>query len=85
MPPPRAKAPSIPPPLATVDEALDVDDASMLEEQYENEGSDFAMAFGNQTLDHDGEQTSIGDVPERPTEMDMGNRGGHDGGGHNDW
>lgn len=83
-PPGRAKQPSIPPPLAAGEDALDVDDAAMLEEQYDSEGGDFAMGFGNQTLDHDGEQTSIGGVPERPTEMDMG-RNGRGGNGHSDW
>lgn len=82
-PPPRAKQPSVPPPLAMVDEALDVDDASMLEEQYENEGSDFATAFGTQTLDNEGEETSIGGAPDRPTEADIGS--GRHGGGRNDW
>lgn len=83
-PPARAKQPSVPPPLATVDDALDVEDGAMLEEQYDNEGNDFAMAFGNQTLDNEGEQTSIGGAPERPTEMDMG-RGGRGGNGRDDW
>ncbi len=79
MAPPRAKAPSMPPPLQanTVDDAMDVDDAAMLEEQYDNEGSDFAMGFGNQA--DDGESTSIGQAPERPTEADMG------GNGRDDW
>src|SRR6478609_2247447 len=65
MAPPRTKAPSMPPPLAanTVDDALDVD-GEMLEEQYENEGSDFAMGFNNGG--DDGESTSIGHAPERP-------------------
>lgn len=78
-PPARTKAPSIPPPLAnTLDDALDVDDAAMLEEQYENEGDDFAMKFGANHGD-DGESTSIGQAPERPTEADMG------GNGRDDW
>lgn len=82
--PPRAKQPSIPPPLAAVDDALDVDDTSMLEEHYENEGDDFAMAFNAKgNPDHDGEQTSIGGAPERPTEADMGNGGGP--GNRDDW
>jgi hypothetical protein len=78
-PPGRSKAPSMPPPLqaSTIDDAVDVDDAAMLEEQYETEGSDFAMGF-NQHGD-DGESTSIGQAPERPTEADMG------GNGRDDW
>jgi hypothetical protein len=63
--PPRA-APT-PPPLAPVDTRDDeVDEASLIEEeaQYENEGDDFAMAFGGQpppeTAD---ESTSIGTAP----------------------
>ena len=69
----------MPPPLqATIDDAVDVDDAAMLEEQYETEGSDFAMGFNQQHGD-DGESTSIGQAPERPTEADMG------GNGRDDW
>jgi hypothetical protein len=78
MAPPRTKAPSMPPPLAnTLDDALDVDDAAMLEEQYENEGDDFAMKFNPNT--GEGEETAIGHAPERPTEANMG------GNGRDDW
>ena len=78
MAPPRAKAPSMPPPLAnTIDDAVDVDDSAMLEEQYETEGNDFSMPFN--AAGGDGEATSIGGAPERPTEADMG------GNGRDDW
>ncbi|MGN6107604.1 MAG: hypothetical protein ACTHU0_21015 [Kofleriaceae bacterium] len=60
-----------PPPLAAVEpvgeESLDVDDASLIEEaQYDGEGNDFAMAFGNQH--GDGESTAIGVAPARVAE-----------------
>jgi hypothetical protein len=65
----------MPPPVAammteTTDDALDVDDAAMLEEHYENEGDDFAMAFNpNAPAAGDGDDaTSIGGAPERPTD-----------------
>lgn len=71
----------MPPPLAanTVDDAMDVDDSAMLEEQYENEGDDFAMGFNPQG-GGDGEETAIGVAPERPTEADMSG-----GKGRDDW
>ena len=69
--PPGAKQP---PPLAMDDGMHEVDDAEMLEEQYENEGSDFAMSFGSGG-GGDGESTEIGDAPERPTNP-SGGRGG---------
>ena len=50
----------------------------MLEEQYENEGDDFAMRFGSNGGE-ESESTSIGHAPERPTEADMG------GNGRGDW
>ena len=74
----RTKAPSMPPPMQ---EELDVEDAAMLEEQYENEGDDFAMAF-NPGAGGDGESTAIGGAPERPTEADMGRRCGNN---NDDW
>lgn len=60
-----------PPPLAAVEpvgeESLDVDDAALIEEaQYDGEGNDFAMAFGNQH--GDGESTAIGVAPGRVAE-----------------
>ena len=68
--PPRA--PSPPPMLA--DDVQEVDDAAMLDENaYENEGADFAMNFPGGAPGGDGEATSIGGAPERPT--DPGNRG----------
>jgi hypothetical protein len=79
--PPRGKQPSIPPPLAAGDDGMhEVDDAEMLEEQYETEGSDFAMGFGNPTDD----STAIGGAPERPTDPNDFN-GGRGGGGRDDW
>jgi hypothetical protein len=79
--PPRGKQPSVPPPLAMDDAMHEVDDAEMLEEQYETEGSDFAMPFGGNT-----EDTTAG-APERPTDPNdfngNGRRGG--GGGRDDW
>lgn len=64
-PPPRSNPPA-PPPL---DEAVDVDDAAMLEEAaYDNEGNDFAMAFGQKTDDQDADEaTAIGGEP-RPVD-----------------
>ena len=72
MAPPRGMSP--PPPIeAAVDDVQEVEDAAMLDENaYENEGADFAMGFGN-AAGSDGEATSIGGAPERPT--DPGNRG----------
>ena len=64
--PPRGAAP---PPLAVGDDVQEVDDAAMLDEgAYENEGDDFAMKFGG----GDGEATSIGGAPERPTDPSGG-------------
>src|SRR5262252_7515016 len=57
-PPPRAT----PPPLAAADEMV-VDDASMLEDHYDNEGSDYALSFGQE----EGESTSLGSPPEKTT------------------
>ena len=71
-PPARAKAQSIPPPLAAPDhgdhgdthDALEVEDSAMLDESaYENEGDDFAMGFGG---GGDGDNaTAIGGPPQR--------------------
>ena len=79
--PPRGKQPSVPPPMAMGDELHEVDDAEMLEEHYENEGGDFAMAFGGNTED----TSANAEAPERPTEPNdfNGGRGGR--GGRNDW
>jgi hypothetical protein len=55
-----------PPPLAdvTADDSLDVDDSALLEEaQYDNEGNDFAMAFGG-NVERDEESTTLGQAPE---------------------
>jgi hypothetical protein len=47
-------------------DALDVDDAALLDESsYENEGNDFAMAFGQ--LQQNDESTAIGNPPSRDT------------------
>jgi hypothetical protein len=78
----RTKQPSMPPPMQaqTQDEALEVGDEAMLEEHYENEGDDFAMAFNpNAAPGGDGDDaTSIGGAPERPTEADMNRRNDRD-------
>lgn len=58
-----------PPPLAPLsEESLDVDESALIEEShYENEGDDFAMAFGSAgpgaPVDHDAESTAIGNAP----------------------
>ena len=83
QPPGRAKQPSVPPPLQ---QEMDVEEAEMLEEQYENEGDDFAMSFGAKNGDGD-DSTSIGGAPERPTDPNDFNGGGRGGGrgGRGDW
>lgn len=62
-----------PPPLEPAEDSLDVEDAGALveEHQYENEGDDFAMAFGNMVAEDGGDSTMIGDAPERPTETSL--------------
>ena len=62
----------------------EVDDAEMLEEHYEAEGSDFAMSFGAKNPD---EETEIGGAPERPTDPNdfNGGRSGGGRGGRDDW
>lgn len=59
---------STPPPLApageTHEDSLDVDGALIEEAQYENEGGDFAMAFGEAGVSED-------EAPERPTEANI--------------
>lgn len=72
--PPRPPQPSFgnaatPPPLApaaeTHEDSLDVDGALIEEEaQYENDGDDFAMAFGQA-------QVADEEAPERPTEANI--------------
>jgi hypothetical protein len=61
--PPPAPAPAAratPPPLA----AVEVDDDALLDEaHYDNEGSDFAMAFGQEEGEGEGEATAIGVPP----------------------
>jgi hypothetical protein len=49
-------------------EPMEVDDAAMLEEQYENDGDDFAMAFGSSAEVPGDDATSIGSVPESPAD-----------------
>jgi hypothetical protein len=71
-PPPRATPPAppraaAPPPLAPPDHDLD--------DEYANEGADFAMAFDH--IEQDGEATSLGAPPRAsepgmPTELDDG-------------
>ena len=79
-PAPPGGRPNVPPPMG--DEMHEVDEAEMLEEQYEAEGSDFAMSFGGGGETGD---TAIGGAPERPTDQDVrgGGRGGR--GGRDDW
>jgi hypothetical protein len=60
-----------PPPAPGQGEPLEVSDELLDEAAYENEGNDFAMAFGGGA---EPEPTAIADAPERPTEMDMGDR-----------
>ena len=77
--PPRGKQPSVPPPLAAMEDSMhEVDDAEMLDEQYESEGADFAMPLGGGE-----DQTAIGGAPERPTDPNDFNGGGR--GGRDDW
>lgn len=75
---------AMPPPLALGDDMQEVDETALLEEQYENEGQDFAMGFGNQASDDS--ETAIGNAPERatdPSDFQGGGRGGR--GGRDDW
>lgn len=62
--PPGISTPTpLPPPMASADDHLDVDDAALLEESsYDNEGGDFAMNFGG----HDDSSTAIGQPPPGP-------------------
>ena len=65
-PPPGASRPGM---AAAQEEEVS---AEMLDEgAYENEGNDFAMNFNGER--NDGEATSIGGAPERPTEAELGN------------
>lgn len=75
-PPPRGKQPSVPPPLL---EEMPVEEAEMLEEHYEADGGDYGMGYSG---GNDGESTSIGGAPERPTDPSDFNRGR---GGRDDW
>lgn len=72
---PHRGGPPTPPPLAMGDDAMhEVDEAEMLEEQYDAEGADYAMSFGNNAED----QTSIGSAPEQGDPNDWnGGRGGN--------
>lgn len=82
-PPPKAQGflgnVATPPPLAAPPEdSMDVDDAALLEEtHYENEGDDFAMAFGAAgapPVADEEDSTSIGHQPPplgRPSEMTL--------------
>jgi hypothetical protein len=77
-PAPPTSRPAITPPPVVEEQ---VEEAMLDEEVYENEGNDFAMSFSGDAPaatttppavdDGDGDATSIGSVPERPTEMDM--------------
>ena len=70
MAPPKSPAPL----MDAHDDVHEVDDAAMLDDAvYENEGSDFAMSFGNTGGGGDeAEATSIGGAPERPTNPNGG-------------
>ena len=75
---PQAKpgsGPNRPPPNRPDSNVEEIGDDGLLEEQYESEGGDFAMAFGGQPGD---DSTAIGSAPERPTDNDMSGRGGKD-------
>jgi hypothetical protein len=52
-------------PLTSATHAID-------ETHYENEGDDFAMAFGQQAVEVDGESTSISNVPVEPADKPRG-------------
>jgi len=58
-PPPRAS----PMPLAPAEYSMEVEDAAMLEDHYENEGNDFAMSFQPE----EAESTALGSPPEKTT------------------
>jgi hypothetical protein len=60
--PPSGRHNAVPPPLALGDEMQEVDETALLEEQYENEGQDFAMSFGGNQASDDS-QTAIGNTP----------------------
>jgi hypothetical protein len=94
--PPSRGSSTIPPPLAAVDtqdDPMDVDSAALLEEHFENEGDDFAMAFDARTQGaHEAEATAIGMAPSPPNRDSFG--GTTDPGepddvpprrGHDDW
>jgi hypothetical protein len=68
---PRAVPPAPPAASAPLASDEEIDGSSLLDEQhYENEGNDFAMAFGQP--EHDEESTSIGvGPPMRDTTDDM--------------
>ena len=83
-PPPSGAIRRRTPPLEMGDDMQEVDEGALLDEQYENEGSDFAMSFGKQNADDS--QTAIGNAPERPTDPSDFNGGGRGGrGGRGDW
>ena len=66
------------PPQARADSNVEeIGDDGLLEEQYETEGNDFAMAFGAGGQPGD-DSTAIGGAPERPTDNDISGRGGKD-------
>lgn len=79
---PHRGGPPTPPPPPMAEEAHEVE-AEMLEAQYDTEGGDYAMSFGNQA----DEQTVIGGAPEQPTDGSgaSGPSGWNGGGGRNDW
>jgi hypothetical protein len=84
--PPRGGA--TPPPLAPAPDTRDemIDDGLIEEAQYDNEGNDFAMAFGGNAPEVDGESTSIGSAPGIGRDSFSGGGTEPDkGGNRNDW
>lgn len=70
--PPRPPQPT-PPPLEAHEpgeDSLDVDGALIEEAHYENEGDDFAMAFGSAGAGDGDDSTSIGSAP-RPSDSTL--------------
>src|SRR5262249_53266252 len=63
--PGSGRTPPAPPPGRPGSEAVELDEGAMLEEQYDNEGQDFAMGFGNRG---NGDSTAVGGAPQRPSD-----------------
>jgi hypothetical protein len=86
--PPAPPRSGTPPPLAEVDEVEE--EAALIEEaHYDNDGADFAMAFGG-AVEKDAESTAIGVPPPTGGRDSFGGGGtlpdeGPRGGRKNDW